>query len=60
MALDEPQENDTTVEAEGIQWYVSPKDRPFILDGGGVRVDHTTSWFGEGFLVTARGRGGCC
>ena len=61
LALDEPKDNDTTVEESGVTFLV---DKELMTSCAGIKVDFMESGMRSGFSITstiplAGGGGGC-
>ncbi len=54
MVLDEPQENESAKNVNGIDVLVSPEVEGYA---DGSVIDYRNSWYGKGFVV--RGTGSC-
>lgn len=59
LALDEPKDNDETVEGEGFNVVA---DKALLEQMGGISVDFRESMFGAGFVIRPSGEhaGGSC
>lgn len=55
LALDEPQDNETAIEINGIDVLISSDVRSFT---DGNKLDYVTSQYGEGFTIS--GGSSCC
>jgi len=59
LALDEPREDDTTIESSGICFLLSPNEARFLDRGRDVRVDYFEDGWGRGFHVSTTLSSGC-
>jgi len=55
LALDEPQENETPVQVNGIDVLIADSARPFV---DGATVDYVKDPYSEGFII--KGSGSSC
>ena len=57
LALDEPKENEPTVDTDGIALLIADNVKPYVVD---QTIDFVDNWAGTGLIVTrAKGAGGC-
>lgn len=57
LALDEPKENEETININGIDVLISEDVKPVASDN---RVDYITSPEGEGFIIGPKSGESCC
>ena len=60
MALDEPRDDDTSLEEGGFTWVVDPREADWILGGAGIVVDWVKGYMGEGLSVRRKESLGSC
>ena len=52
LALDEPREDDTNIEIEGLTFLMSPNEQRLLGDSRELRVDYFEDGWGKGFHVS--------
>ena len=59
MALDEPQQDDTWIETDGINFVLSRKDHPYMFDRGTLLVEFIEAGSAGWFRIRTMRNTGC-
>ena len=52
IAQDERKDDDIEIKKDNVHIVITPKELPYVLSRGGVRVDHADSGWSGGFYVS--------
>jgi Fe-S cluster assembly iron-binding protein IscA len=59
MALDEPRDDDTSIETETLSFLMAPDVESIVNQSGGVVIDYVDDGFRKGYTVNLGNASGC-
>ena len=59
MALDEPKEDDTKIEEDGITFVVDAQTSDILAQSGGLTIDYINESYRRGYMLKLGSAGDC-